>query len=34
MKKPYTLPTVPLVSEIEEALKKGYRVFPLLNLNG
>ena len=34
MRTPYVLPTVPLVSEIEEALKKGYRVFPLTNLNG
>jgi len=34
MKAPHILPTVPLVSEIEEALRKGYRVFPLKNLNG
>jgi len=34
MRTPYTLPLVPLVSEIEEALKKGYRVFPLLNKCG
>jgi len=34
MKTPHTLPLVPLVSEIEEGLKKGFRVFPLINRNG
>tara|TARA_B110000285_G_C14738438_1_gene429681 strand:- start:110 stop:214 length:105 start_codon:yes stop_codon:yes gene_type:complete len=34
MKTPHTLALVPKVSEIEEALKLGYRVFPLLNKNG
>jgi hypothetical protein len=34
MKVPFILPAVPLVSEIEDALREGYRVFPLKNLNG
>jgi chloride channel 7 len=34
MKTPHTLPLVPTVAEIEEGLKKEYRVFPLINKSG